>query len=162
MSTGTGKAGVSGSQQTDNPNAKVLQAYTNGGAHTRPIAGTGAQNRNRYLVLSGTPTTIGKATWESDSNITDLTFFATYPVGATIAYDEYVLVTIDSVSDAAGANNLLQATSETAAVQWFPIPMNKMISIPLSAAMSNGTNSAGVVHARTSGGIALDLWIGAS
>jgi len=46
MTTGTGKAQVPGSQQDSNPNAKVLESYTNGAKHTNPLILGGDESIN--------------------------------------------------------------------------------------------------------------------
>ncbi len=132
-----------------------------GAASVRQIGGTGQQNRNRYQQLDNAGTRL-KVEWPSGANITDLTFFASPIPGSTLAGDEVVLVAIDSVDDAAADNALTQTPSATDDVQWIPIPMNKYISLPQSSALSNGSLGGGRVDAKTIGGVAVDLFIGAS
>jgi len=103
MTTGTGKAQVPGSQQDGNPNAKVLESYTNGAKHVTdgasalgPIYNDGTY---KYFgeAIAGTLTTA--ASWRvsrmriSDSYIQWVdsgNFTQVYNVEATIIALTYV------------------------------------------------------------------------
>jgi len=141
-------------------NAGSLQGE-GGVARIRALTGRGTQSRNRYRTLDNAGTRL-KVEWPSGADIKDLSFFAMPIPGSVITGDEFVLVAIDSVNDAAANASLTQTDSEIADVQWWPVPLGVPINIPQSAALVNGTLGGGRVDAKTVGGVAINLFIGAN
>jgi len=145
MSTGTGKAGVAGSQQTDNPNAKVLQDYTNGAGHvTDGVSGVlSARLMNAAAAIhpgadvSGANT--NGRTWTEAEGVTKL-FITVTATTSDITINIFEEMYCDIVIDAPNgtvASALLSATSTADAVgEGFVkirVPFNTRISdLPIS------------------------------
>jgi hypothetical protein len=108
MTTGTGTAQVSGSQQDDNPNSKVLQEYTAGAGHTQTGKTGTAHNRNIAAALvthPGSATDVNSETWSSSLGITELAVRCAAP---TNNVDGSFLVVINA-ADGDAAKVLLEA-----------------------------------------------------
>lgn len=132
-----------------------------GAACVNPRPGNGTQSRNRWMQLDNAGG-VEIAEWPEGANITELNFFAK-PVAGTAALvgDEYAVIAIDPDGAVAAAAMLTQVESLQNDINWLPIPLNEIVRIPLTTAIVNGTLGGGCVAAKTVGGIALDLWIGA-
>ena len=124
--------------------------------------GSGKPSRDRFLKLDNAGG-IKSAEWPSGAKIQFLTFFAMPVAGTTaVAGDEYVVITVDPLNSALAASYLNQTESLTSDIQWKPIPLNRLIELPLDEVMQNGSLGGGVISAKTVGGLAIDLYIGAN
>ena len=133
----------------------------NGAARVANRFGSGKASRDRFLKLDNAGG-IKSAEWPSGANIQFLTFFAMPIAGSTVAGDEYVVITIDPLNSTLASSYLTQTESLTSDIQWKPIPLNKLIELPLEEAMVNGSLGGGIISAKTVGGLAIDLYIGAN
>lgn len=160
MSSGTGYASVPGGRSDGNPAEKLKQRYINNAASVADKTGTGAAIKGRWMQLNNAGG-IKTANFRVGSNITELLLFAKPVAGtAALAGDEYVVVAVDPENLVQATTMLTQVESLDNDISWLPVPVNELTRIPLTAALVNGTFSAGCISAKTVGGIALDLWIG--
>ena len=134
---------------------------TSGGAvEVNSLLGPKTQTRGRYLdIASGTRE---KVEWPSGANITELVVYVTLSTAQITAGTSgvYARIAIDAANDAIANAMLTRASSPSSDVQWIPIPIDEVIRIPLTAALSQGSLGGGRVDVITDEGQALDVWIG--
>lgn len=138
------------------------QGNSAGSSTVNPQPGTKQQARNRYLTAVST--TVGSfetADWPSGANITELNIFCTPATPEAAQTGDYGIIVIDAANDALAEAMLTQTESASDDVQWYPIPPNEIVRIPLTAALSNGQFGGGRVDC-LSVGVAMNFWIGAS
>lgn len=126
--------------------------------------GTGLMLKGRFFKLDGAGTP-KIANFREGSQITELYAWAVIAAGtaaASINGDEYAVIAIDPVDIVEATARLNQAESLNNDITWIPVPIGAdPIRIPLSNPLVNGTFSAGCVAAKSVGGVAVDLYIGA-
>jgi len=126
-----------------------------------PVPGGTSYTRGRWLELDNAGAR-KDVEFPEGAGVKELVFFAIPAPGSVTTGDEYVIIGLDPANDALADLFLTQVESTVDDIQWIPIPLNQIVRIPLSAALSKGSLNGGRIPAKTVGGVAINIWIGGS
>jgi len=165
MTTGTGKAQVPGSQQDANPNAKVLQDYTNGANHVHIANTSVVGTETTEIVPSGTTgaASISSNIWIATDGICSgivyakgdsITGTTAWTLNAHYSFDGITEITSEAIASGTSA---VATGAEAISISWyekedgadaggFALKMKDYPFIKFSLTFTNGT-AAGTAEA---------------
>lgn len=140
-------------------NLRKVRSNVLANTEINPVPGGVDFSKGRWLNLDNAGTR-KDAIWPEGSSIKELIFWAIPNVGEIPLGTEYVIIGFDPANDALADLFLTQIESTQDDIQWYPIPINQVIRIPLKNALKEGDLNGGRIPAKTVGGVACNIWIG--
>ena len=139
------------------------------GRFTSPIAAATAVTDADRGNLVRAVTVVNQMVTLDTTNIKAIRFKNGAAAQSTLRYSitsvsdsAFTAITVDAANDVLAAAFLTIAQATNTDIQWKPIPIGKLIDMDLTTILKQGSLSGGTLHAKSVGGVPVNLWIGAS